>query len=553
MMGWRATTLGACGVALLGLLAAPSCTALPGAAECEAACAVASRCGLLPSALGGAVGEPSLHNEQSCVARCLASEEGNPQVAGLLAQLQAVELPNDTPLCDEIGTTVCNDLVAELEHDPDTTELDVTATLTIRMVNLVSHVTSHSLESWCCLDHRYDLDGRGNDVDELAAMYDMIGPTHACLQGLHDAADAGSCTMIQSLWRPPMVPEGEEVPEDTSDCRFARLSTRLRGLGMPMDPEDDCAMLDMPMLAAQLAQIMSDWKLVPSQAQTLIAEDGTVRDIAEIRAAIQQAVDRKLRDPGAPLELACDEVLGDGDCTTLDREQVAAPATCEGGPPCSPADCLAESPACDAALCDALRSPPGRDCGELGVSEVRLGYRNGQGLEVLGEPIHGCEALRGVTTTFEAVGVGPLVPIAVISGTVPGHFAPDEAPFLGDGSYSWIVLGNPQWVGAGEVEVELPSPLVEWTEDLLENPLEVFGWLPRRFPVGQLCDIDHEQCESYSNGNCDNGIDDDGDGFTDHDSAWCDELFQPLVDRCVVMPLRQVPPPQCMGDGEPPR
>lgn len=547
MTGRHTTLLGACGLGLLGLLAAPSCTTLPDASACEAACSVASRCGLLPSALGGAVGEPSLHNEQSCVARCLASEAHDPQVAGLLAQLQAVELAQEAPLCDREGVDTCRALIAELERDPDTSELDVTTELTIRMVNLVSHVTSDSLESWCCFDHRYDFDGVGDDVDELAEVYAMFEPTYACLRGLRDAAAAGNCGAIQMLWL-PSTPEGEE---DTSACRFARRSTRLRGLGLPTPSDVDCAALDLPMLAARLAQVMSDWRLDTDHEQSLIADDGTIRDIEEIRAGIQQVVSQKLRTPGAPLDTACAEALGEADCTTLDRDEVAKPATCEGGPPCSPADCLAESTACDAALCDALRSPPGRDCAELGVSEIRLGYRNAQGLEVLGEPITGCEALREVTTTFESVGVGPLVPIAVISGTVPEHFAPDEAPFLGDGSYSWIVLGEPHWVGAGAIELELPSPLVEWTEDLLENPLEALAWVPRRFPVGQLCDIDPEQCEGYFNGNCNNGIDDDGDGFTDFDSAWCDELLEPLVELCVVTPPGQYLPAQCMPEPAP--
>jgi hypothetical protein len=173
----------------VGLLA-PSCTDIPSAASCERACAVASRCGMLPSALGGAVGDSRAHNEQSCVERCIASKAGDPQVVGLLARLGDREHLPDDALCSMEGTRACEELIRELEDDPDTSELEVTTTLTIRMVNLVSYVTSDSLGSWCCFDHRYDLDGVGNGVDELDAVRDMFEPTRACLEGLEAAATA---------------------------------------------------------------------------------------------------------------------------------------------------------------------------------------------------------------------------------------------------------------------------------------------------------------------------------------------------------------------------
>lgn len=538
---------------LLGVgLVALSCTVTPAAEECERACAVASRCGLLPSALGGAVDEPSAHNELSCVTRCIASQADDPQVTGLLARLaEAGELPDDA-LCTLEGTHTCKDLLEVLEHEPDTSELEVTTTLTVRMINLVSHVTTDSLGSWCCFDHRYDLDGVG-DGDELANAYEVLASTYECIDALRsELALAGDpeasydpCPTITELWR-------ERMPDDTtSPCVYARQSTRLGAIGIPGTPEA-CAELDamgFGGLAEQLDGLTMSWHI--EHGGILVDTDGDFRELEDVRALLQEELHTKLAHPGAPLESACRELIGTTDtsgCDTLDREALAEPVACEGGPACNRADCLEESPACDTTLCDAERSPPGRDCGELGVTEVRLGYRNAQGLEVLGDPIDGCEALTEVSTTFERVKVGPLAPVAVVSGSLPTFLSHDATSH----PFSWIVIGDAQWVTAGVGELEVHSPLVEWAEQGLENPLEALGWVARRLPTGKPCDLEPAQCEGYFNNNCDNGVDDDDDGLVDDDSAWCDELLRTLVAKCVLSEPGREPPEGCRADGPAP-
>ena len=568
------TTPVLCVTTLFGLgLLVLSCTVTPDTAECERACAAASRCGLLPSALGGAEGERRDHNERSCVARCVASEAENPQVTGLLARLGEREQLADDALCSLEGTKACQALVAELESDPDTSELEVTTTLTVRMVNLVSHVTSDSLGSWCCFDHRYDLDGMGDGVDELAAVADILEDTHLCIDSLQAAtAAAAAASGILELPDPAMPdPELEAMraeamqalatecqiivdawrdrapDEPPDDCIYARASSRTSELPIPASPEECEATgaMGFGMLAEQIDRLETRMHLEPGGF--LVDEDGVLRGLDAIREQVQDEVHDRLAHPGAPLEGACLEVIGSPDasgCATLDRAALAEPPACMGGPTCSPVDCLDEAPACDATLCDAHRSPPGRDCGELGVTEVRLGYRNAEGLEVLGEPIGGCEALTEVATTFERVKVGPLVPVAVVSGSLPTFLSHDATV----GAFSWIVIGDRQWVTAGAAELEVPSPLLEWTENTLEDPLEALGWVTRRLPIGKPCDLEPAQCEGYFNDNCDNGIDDDSDGLTDGDSAWCDALLRELVERCVVTEPGREPPEACRSD-----
>lgn len=531
-------------LALLGPLAvaavmAPSCTVTPTAEACEQACAVASRCGLLPSALGGAVDEPAVHNERSCVSRCLASESDDPQVAGLLARLGEAreDLPDDV-LCDSDSAEACKTLMMGLEHEPDTSALEVTTTLTVRMVNLVSHVTTDSLGSWCCFDHRHDF-GVASDTDELAAVHDLFQPTYECLASMKQAAlestpetSAAACTSIVGLWQAP--PPAEAGDPATDPCTYARQIAHVSTLGLPASA-DDCAAIDevgLAQLGIELQDLMVRWYLEPGGV--LVDSSGTVRPLEDVRAAFLTEAHDRLAHPGAPLERACSQALGSDDaaaCDTLDRQALANPAACESGPPCSEADCLAESPNCDDTLCDLERTPPGRDCGELGVTEVRLGYRDSHGLEVLGDPIVGCEALTEIATTFEHVKVGPLTPFAAVSGGLPSFLTESSASH----PYSWVMSGETRWVTAGTAELEVPSPLVEWLEHTLQDPLEALGWLPRRLPVGKACDLEPGQCEGYFSDNCDNGIDDDGDGYTDEESPWCNGLMRELAERCVVV------------------
>lgn len=572
---WRGTLAGVGGLALLGLAAAPSCATLPAAESCEAACAVARRCGLLPSALGGTVGEPADHKEQSCVARCLASEGEDPQVASLLAllggthehdgaEVAAADLPLDL-LCDPAGADTCKRIIEQLERDPGTSELEVTTTLTVRMTNLVSHATSDSLSSWCCFEYARDLDGIGDGVDELAAVHDMFQPTYTCLAELQQAATdvheslvtpgqedqaPQRCTDMVTRWRNP--PPGEEPWADADPCTYARDSSRLRGLPLPAtEAACDPAALDpqtFATLSFELERVLTDWSLAAGDA--LIDDAGAVRPVEEIRPMLQAAIREELRGPGRLLERACADLFASNDaagCDALDLDALAEPLPCANGPDCSTADCLEASPACDVSLCDAERSPPGRECGLLGVTEVRLGYRDTKGLEVLGEPITGCEALTSVASTFEGVKVGHLVPVAVVSGTLPSFLFPDDTLTSSDGPFSWVVEGDGRWVTAGAAELEVPSFLVERIEPLLENPLEALRWVPQRFPTGKACDTEPQQCEGWFNENCDNGLDDDGDGVSDHVSAWCDDMFRELALRCVVEPPGSGPAPGCVA------
>lgn len=571
----------------LALLAAgssvSSCVTTPDPAACADACAIASRCGLLPSALGGTPGASRQSNREDCEHRCEASDANTRQVKALLALLGDATVAQDEPLCSLDGTDACHDLIEDLEADPDTSELEVTTRLTVRMTSAASHVTLRSLSSWCCFDYVYELTDAhepSTDRDEVEAIHDMIEPTYRCLTALsqyatdalaeleqmtpdQDAAD-GHCECIRAVWTTPPdeVPKGAppdplsctpELDVSTDVCELARRSSRLAALDPPMV---SCDQASLRTLTMELGDTIRDWNLEPGGplVEPLPESDttgiGTVRPLDEVRTLLREQIRGELTRPRGFLDEACedleDELAAAGtDCEGLDRDAPPEASSCQGGPTCSAADCLEASPPCDVTLCDADGSPPGRECGALGITEIRLGYRTVQGLEILGEPITGCENLAEVSTTFEDVKIGPLVPIAIVSGVLPSSYYPDHATDVGDGAYSWIVEGDARWVAAGDALLEVPSPMLELLGNEIEDPLEALGWVTTRLPTGQACDTDPQQCEGYFNDNCDNGLDDDGDGLFDLASPWCDRLLEEAERRCVVVVPGRAPFADC--------
>jgi len=571
-------------LATLGVASAISCEEIsPAHDDCVLACDVARRCGLLPSALGGYPSRSADANEGECVERCEASDTTAPQVSGLMALLADPDRARSiTSLCRPSGLRECEELIEELDADPQTSELSITTELTVFMNSAVSHASSFSIESWCCFDYDYDIyespeDYRGDGIDEVAKIYDMIEPTYACIarslgaaemageafEGLMpedptpEAARAECDKLVGDLWRPrtPMDPD-----VDTHVCVYAAQSLRLQALDIT-ERAMSCSREEVLELAMELQEIRRDWRLEPGDI--LVDASGAVRPVEGSPDAIETALEAEIRDelarPMGFLENACQEFFaeeGEDACETLVRGESLDADDCSGGPPCSEADCLAGAESCNRALCDVELAPPNQDCSFFGVTEVRLGYRNDEGTETLGEPITGCAAQDDVISVFPGVRSGTVTPIAVISGQL------DVALNLGvssdDAAYRWTFEGEPRWVSAGTAALELSSPLLLVLEHRLSNPLEYLGWVPARIPRGQACDIRPELCEGYFNDNCEDGIDNDGDGVLDEANAWCDPLFGELVERCVVTQPGRQPLPDCrysppdpFGDDDP--
>lgn len=527
----------------------------PDEALCARACAAASDCGLLPSALGGRVGASRRANEEDCLDRCVASDRDSRQVAGLLEVLAADRTDADV-LCSPQGTNRCIDLVEALETTATTTELNVTSAVTVRMTSAVSHAANFSIRSLCCFD--YGDESKGDVIDSVS---EMFGPTHDCLHQTSDrlglmrdlllpedpetAPDIEQANMvcgeIRDLWalRGPM----EEPDLESDPCFFARQSLQAQAIGLPDEPSE-CPISDPQVvdeLRQEVGETLRDFNL--QTGGTLVDENNEVRGVEQIRLLLEESIDDELDRPMGFLFEACDD---------FDCDAAAEVEPCSEGPVCNAADCLDESTWCDTTLCVGETTPPAQDCTKLGVTEVRLGYRNEQGLEVLGDPIVGCQTESQLETTFGEVGVGLITPIALVSGVLPSAFFREGAPIVGDGSYTWSVEGDPRWVSAGEAVLTLPSPMLGYLLAELQNPLEYLGWVPRRVPLGADCANQPRGCEGYFNDNCDDGVDNDANGLTDDEDPWCDDLFSELIDRCIVDEPGGSPRPECADRAEPP-
>lgn len=98
----------------LALVGASCPSGRAGLGACIGACEAAARCGVLPSTLGGAVGEGPDAAEVSCVDRCSESDV-NASVAAILGCLNAQEVPEFCPVDACVGVIECLRAVA-----PDT-------------------------------------------------------------------------------------------------------------------------------------------------------------------------------------------------------------------------------------------------------------------------------------------------------------------------------------------------------------------------------------------------------------------------------------------------
>lgn len=570
----RIATISITGGLVVGL-ASLSCVEVPSGDECERACSLASRCGLLPSALGGSIGSGRFANEDDCVARCEASNAGDKAVQGLLGVLASGDndVMEDLPLCSPEGIGGCEELVEILEETPETSELEVTTSLQVSMVSAISHASNFAPERWCCFSFDSELLGDGDgdegkpdmvdpDLDrtEVAAVYEIITSTFQCFEDLDgvfleytDAINAPpedpppaeviteACSMLAERWFPAeaMMLMPQDEPDLGADpCYFARMSTVIEQTGADQI-KASCSADALRQLEMDLRRIRLEWHLGKDDPDDLLVVGGQVKDAVTMRHDLELEIRSEITRPGGFVVEVCEELdqelgPGEGDACSLIDLTAVDPDACDFGPPCSEADCLLDSPGCDRTLCDADISPPGRDCGFFGIETVTLGYRTDEGVEVLGDPLDGCVSRSEVSTIFPEVKVGTITPIAIVSGTLPTSFLPPDAASSGDGTFEWFVEGDPRWISAGDARVQIPSPLLEHNIYRYENPLEYLGWVLPRVPQGRGCDDQPLLCETLGNDNCDDGIDNDGDGFTDGASPWCDELFFELVERCVV-------------------
>lgn len=175
---------------------------------------------------------------------------------------------------------------------------------------------------------------------------------------------------------------------------------------------------------------------------------------------------------------------------------------------------------CDARLCT-LSPAPSIDCADFGVESVQFGYFDLSSTLHLDETTYSC-AEAGEGQVVPGVDTRVIYPVALFRGHITSHMVTLlGAPSTAVGrEYCW--LSHPShpletgWlIQTGSTLVPVPSPSsAELASNIYADP--------SLFPRGCNCLIGNIGCEDPDfNENCDNELDDDGDGLVDAEDPGC--------------------------------
>jgi hypothetical protein len=528
----------ALGFASLGTGGVLACLSLPTESECAATCATARGCGLLPSALGGS-NEDSLdvalaECEQRCSSTITAPDS---PFASLLARLASVESPS---LCTLAGQDECAALIDEIQGSSDYGGLQLGTALTMIMADVHSYVPAFEPEIWCTSNFF--------DAASVALTQELAIPTKACFDLLQGATE---CATAQAA----MADTSADAP-----CRYVQVSQVAALTGLLIDintclDEDPSALVIVQEIVSDLAE---DWGL---DERGVLISDGVVEpDLEVLELKLNKWADRELRGDNGIFSDAClvyEEGLGatttGASGSACDGASVCSEGECAAPPLCRDLDCEGDVLKCDNTMCENTLNGPSRDCGLLGIQTIRLGYLS-DGVRVLDSEATslGCDGGTG-TATFTNVALTDVKPIAIVTGTLPDYLVPvgggDVAKESENtGEYTWQVEGEERWTQAGTSRIFIASPYLTLLVAQYSNPLEMLGWVHVRLPPAEGCIAQTHLCETFFNNNCDDGLDNDGNGLVDRQDPWCDPLFNELAKACVVTHQGLEKSPECASE-----
>ncbi len=587
-MGWteaywgRRVGLLSLGGLLVGLSLA-ACPGPPGSeSACTSLCQSAYACGVIPSALGNGISsmdEDTVVN--SCIERCRSSDPARNDVAKVTSCLSLYQPTDSVDVC----APECSKVVACMRSAVSTGDIGAeslgTSNVTVTMVPADLWLSTKENATWCPegigevprLREYYGNDEILTPVTEILV---KVGASYqALLTGLDMAADdQGRLAVLDEMetglfngelllpgdlvprlraeleaggWSTPSVVDGDLVPggcirqliDDTRDSLLEGVNTD--------DPESVRARLEEEVEGEGAFEVFSSGFSVCQQNSDYIGVTGAKQ---------------------------CQQSLG-GDS---DKCRVF------GKPMCSVGDCDGGLAGCDPLMCFFEQLPPSRACSDLGIDEVYLGYER-DGSKFIDQDPQTCDGTV-IKTVFPEVAVSVVTPFAVVRGRlkslgdIPGREllrcgVADEAPPQPEappelaagaapplpgvarasatdpfddpepGEYCWVVHGEPTQVVAGDRDLVVPSPFVEFLREAIK-PGSRFGLLAPQLPIGCACELDPGRCENLANGNCRDGKDNDGDGLADYYAPECagyvdtlpyyevpDEVDASDIDRCL--------------------
>ena len=575
-------------LSLGGLLFGLSLSACPGPpgseSACTSLCQSAYACGVIPSALGNGISSTDEETVvSSCVERCRSSNSDRNDVAKVKECLNLYQ-PNDSV---DVCAPECSQVVACMRSAVSTGDIGAeslgSSNVTVTMIPADLWLSTKENASWCPegigeVPRLREYYGNAEILAPVTTILVKMGGSYeTLLTGLDMAADdQGRLDVLDQMetglfngeyllpgsllpilraeleaggWSTPSVVDGDLVPggcirqliDDTRDSLLEGVNTD--------DPVSVMARLEEEVDGAEAFEVFSSGFSVCQQNSDYIGVSGAKE---------------------------CQQALGGDDekCRVF------------GKPMCNVGDCDGGLAGCDPLMCFFEELPPSRACSDLGIDEVFLGYER-DGSKFIDQEPKLCDGTV-IDSVFPGVAVSVVTPFAVVRGRlkslggIPGQEVlrcgiddaapppePSEelaaeaaSPLPGvarasvtdpfddpePGEYCWVVHGDPTQVVAGDRDLVVPSPFVEFLREAIK-PGSRFGLLAPQLPIGCACELDPSRCENLENGNCRDGKDNDGDGLADYYAPECAGYVDTLpyyevpaevdasdIDRCVIDP-----------------
>ncbi len=546
-------------LAPFGLSIGLSLSACPTTLESESTCAELCRgayiCGVLPSALGSNfLGGGANSVIESCTMRCESSKSVDTEIQNII---ECLSLYSEPPQGPNACTPTCDQMIACMRSEISTGQLGTealgTARLNITMLPANFWLSTKENASWC--PEEFDGAPTLADIYQDADLSAEILPILNLVRASYDQLETGLTEAVDNTERLKVLDDFETRRYNNEILLPGSLIPRLRlelegggweasglinGAGPGSCIKDQLYWSELSIFGDD------DLDSVESIQERLMEEVSGEKSIS----VFSSGFDICQRNKGyndATGSVICEYPISNSDeiCKSFVM------------PLCGIDECNGGIVGCDPLMCFYQQTPPSRACSELGAETIFLGYER-EGTRYLSEEPLECD--NAVNTVIENVPLGDATPFAVIRGSldidVPGdepllcgtsatppaptptrdlralggppgtpRNAEDEftiGPFddVKPGEYCWVIYGEPTKIIAGEGDLVVPSPFVEYLRGAVDPGVRL-GLLPPQLPIGCGCLLNPERCESHENGNCNDGIDNDGDGATDYYAPEC--------------------------------
>ena len=548
---------------LIGLiigLSVSACPTLNSETTCRRLCKSALICGVLPSALGSQEVDGDTESSiGSCVERCKSSISTDTEIEKIVNCLGRYSEPKKEPLS---CTPTCDDMISCMTSAISSGEIGAqalgTSQLTITMLPANFWLSTKENTSWC--PEQFDGAPTLAEIYENADLPAEVLPILELVRTSYDQLETELSNAADDTERLLVLDDFETRRYNNEILLPGSLIPRLR-LELEAGGWQTSGLIN----GAGPGSCIKD-QLYWSKLSIFGGDDLDTTE--SITARLQEEVSGEqsisVFSNGFDICQRNKKYTDKKEAAICEYRLTNSEETCKSFvmPLCGDSHCNGGLAGCDPLMCFYQQTPPARACSELGAETIFLGYER-EGTRYLSEEAVSCD--NTVSTVLENVPLGDATPIAVVRGTinplgfeVPGEEqllcaanatppAPNPMPTeyrttaqtasgsqrnaefdatvdpfdeVLPGEYCWVIYGEPTRIVAGEGDLAVPSPFVQYLKGAIDPGVRL-GLMPPQLPIGCGCLLNPANCENHENGNCDDGIDNDGDGATDYYAPEC--------------------------------